>query len=124
MYSTWPITLPQIPLVAGFSASGEQPVKRQQMETGLDRVTLLSSTTVRTNSYSIICDKTQLVDFWAFYNNDANKGVNLVKIPMVTANETLYHTCRFASYPVQVPDGLEWRVSFTLETDEQQIDWS
>jgi len=122
-YPVWPENLQARPLVDGFTASGAQPVKRQQMETGLDRVTRLSSTTVRTNVYSIICTKEQLADFWSFYENEANQGADLVQMPMITGNETLMHLCRFASYPREVPDGLEWRVTFELETDEQHIDW-
>ncbi len=124
MYPTWPDSLQQVPLVAGFSVSGEQPVKRQSMETGLDRVTRMSSSTVRTNNYSIICTNDQCADFWSFYENEANGGADMVRIPMVTANGVQFHTCRISTYPNQVPDGLEWRISFTLETDEQQIDWS
>lgn len=123
-YSQWPESLPQFFLVDGFTMDGQQPVHRQQMESGLDRVTRISSATVRTNTYSIVCNKTQLAEFWSFYNIEGNGGADFVLMPMITGNEKQYHRCRFSSYPRQIPDGLEWRVTFTLETDEQFIDWS
>lgn len=123
-YPAWPENLQARPLVEGFTSAGSQPVKRQDMESGLARVTRISSTAVRTNTYSIICTRSQLADFWSFYENEANQGADFVQMPMITGNETIMHLCRFASYPRQVPDGLEWKVTFELETDQQQIDWS
>lgn len=123
-YAVWPANLQQLPLVDGFSSTGEAALRRQQMESGLDRVTLVSDTVVRANTYSVICTREQLADFWSFYNNEANKGADFVLMPMVTGNDVQFHTCRFIGYPTQIPDGLEWRVTFQLETDEQQINWS
>lgn len=123
-YPQWPQELQQLPLVDGFNYSGKAPIKRQEMETGLDRTTRLSSTTVRTNSYAIICDESQAAVFWDFYEKEANAGADKVLMPMVTANKVHMHLCKFVGYPSVVPDGLEWRISFTLETDEQHINWS
>lgn len=123
-YPIWPLELQQVPLVDGFDSSGQNPVHRQEMESGLARVTLISSTAVRTNNYSIICTEQQLAVFWSFYNTDAAQGADMVYIPMITGNKPIPHLCRFVGYPKQIPDGLEWRVTFQLETDEQQIDWS
>ncbi len=123
-YPVWPETLQQLPLVDGFNSSGVAPVHRQEMETGLARTTLLSSTAVRTNTFSIICTKEQLATFWSFFNTDAAQGADMVQIPMITGNAPIMHLARFVGYPSQVPDGLEWRVTFQLETDEQQIEWS
>lgn len=123
-YPIWPQELQQLPLVDGFSSTGVTPTKRQQMESGLDRVTRISSTTVRTNQYSIICDKTQAAIFWDFFNREANAGADFVIMPMSTSNGILNHVCRFSTYPNQVPDGIEWRISFSLETDEQHTNWS
>lgn len=123
-YPVWPESLPQKFLLEGFSNSGSQPVRRQQMESGLDRVLRISSTTVRDNTYSIVVDENQLAEFWSFFDADANAGADFVRAPMMTGNTVVMHLCRFSSYPQVVRSGLKWKVSFSLETDEQQIEWS
>lgn len=119
----WPSTLPQLPLRDGFNSGGEQPVKRQQMEAGLDRVTRVSSNTDRKNQLSFVMTKSQAADFWSFYENEANAGADFVYVPMVTGNEVLLHVARIATYPQQLQDGIDWRISFTVETEEQQVEW-
>lgn len=123
-YPSWPLSLPQCMLSDGFSNGGDPPLRRQQMESGLDRVTRVSSTTVRTNNYSIICNEQQLAEFWSFYEDAADGGAAMVIIPMMTANKVLNHLCRFLSYPAIARNGLQWRVTFSLETAQQQINWS
>jgi hypothetical protein len=123
-YPVWPEDLPHCILQEGFSNDGAQPVRRQQMESGLDRVTRISSTTVRTNTYSIALTQKQLAIFWSFYENAANAGADIVLIPMLTGNKIILHACRFASYPSLSKFGLNWRITFTLETGEQHNDWS
>lgn len=123
-YPVWPDSLPQKFLLEGFSNSGTQPVRRQQMESGLDRVLRISSTTVRNNTYSIVVDEKQLAEFWSFFDMDANAGADFVRAPMLTGNTVQMHLCRFSSYPQVIRSGLKWKVSFELETDEQQIEWS
>jgi hypothetical protein len=122
-YPVWPANLPH-PLRDGFSVEGTQPVHRQAMESGPDRVTRISSTTMRTNPCSIICDRQQVAEFWSFYEHGGNAGADWVIIPMVTGNAVAPHLCRFVGHPSQVPDGLDWRITFVLETAEQQFDWS
>lgn len=122
-YPAWPETLPE-PMMDGFAHAGEQPVRRQQMESGPDRVTRISSTTVATNNYSICVDEEQLAEFWSFYENAANGGADWVQAPMFTGNAVALHVCRFASHPSVGRLGVKWRVSFTLETSHQVIDWS
>lgn len=123
-YPAWPLSLPQCILADGFSNSGEPPLRRQQMESGLDRVTRVSSTVVSSNTYSIVCDEDQLAEFWSFYNGPANCGADFVIMPMFTGNDVLNHKCRISSYPNVARHGIKWRVSFSLETDQQQISWS
>lgn len=123
-YPVWPLSLPQCIQMEGFSNGGEQPLRRQQMETGLDRVTRVSSTSVRSNSYSINCTEEQLADFWSFYEGAADGGAALVIMPMMTANKVLMHVCRFLNYPTISRSGIKWRVTFSLETAQQQINWS
>lgn len=123
-YPSWPQSLPQEFMGDGFSNGGAQPVNRQQMESGLDRVTRISSVTVRNNSYSIVCDEKQLADFWSFYENAANGGADFILAPMLTGNKVSMHVCRFSSYPAQSRHGIKWKVSFSLETDQQHIVWS
>lgn len=122
-YPVWPESLP-MPRRDDFSVTGAQPVRRIQMESGMDRVTRISSTTVREATHVIVVSSMQAADFWSFYENEANGGADFVLIPTLTGNAVRMHRCRFASYPSMVPDGLEWRISFTLETAEQHIDWS
>lgn len=122
-YPVWPLDLPK-PLAEGFAHAGEQPVRRQQMESGPDRVTRISSSTIATNSCSILLDRQQLAEFWSFYDGAANGGADWVQMPMFTGNVVALHLCRFASYPTVGPLGLKWRVTFTLETSHQVIDWS
>lgn len=123
-YPAWPLELPQEPMMDGFDSDGQQPVRRQQMESGLDRVTRVSSTTARSNSISFALDASQLATFWSFYDNAANGGADFVLMPMVTGNSVAMHVCRIASYPKQSRYGIHWRVSFSLETAHQHIDWS
>lgn len=123
-YAMWPSNLPQRPLVEGFGSSGTQPVVRQSMESGLDRVTRVSSLTERNNTVSFLMDNGQTAEFWDFYENHANAGADFVWIPLVTGNQVLMHVARISSYPRQRPDGLDWVISFEAETDEQQVDWS
>lgn len=123
-YPVWPESLPQEFMGDGFGDGGAPPLRRQQMETGMDRVTRVSSTTVRTNNYSIVCDEKQLADFWSFYENAADGGAALVIMPMLTANKVLMHVSRFLSYPNTSRHGVKWRVTFSLETAQQQINWS
>lgn len=123
-YPAWPLTLPQCVMADGFSNGGEPALRRQQMEAGLDRVTRISSTTVRNNTYSVLLDSEQLPEFWSFYDGPANAGADKVLMPMFTANKTLLHLCRFTSYPSVSRHGIKWRVTFSLETDQQQISWS
>jgi hypothetical protein len=122
-YPVWPDNLPE-PMADGFSHSGEQPVRRQQMESGPDRVTRISSSTNISNTYSICVDEQQLADFWSFYENAANAGADLVLVPMLTGNVVALHVCRFGSYPALSRLGIQWRLSFSLETNQQVIDWS
>ncbi len=123
-YPVWPASLPQEFLLEGWTNSGEPPVRRQQMESGLDRVTRTSSTTVRNNMYSILVNEGQLADFWSFYETEGNAGADLIQAPLFTGNAVGMHLCRFLSYPVIARHGVKWKVSFTLETDEQYINWS
>lgn len=123
-YPAWPASLPQKPLRDGFGNSGEQPVRRQQMESGLDRVQLISSTAVRNNQLAFVMDEAQLAEFWSFYNNAANQGADFVLLPMYTGNTVAMHVSRINSYPSMDPLGVNWRVSFGVETSHQVIDWS
>lgn len=123
MYPLWPETLP-CPRREGFSSSGSAPIRRVDMESGPARVTRTSSVSITTNSYSITCSRIDAAEFWSFFNAEANAGADWVLIPMVTGNKLLPHKCRFIDYPTMTPDGLEWRISFTLETAEQHTDWS
>lgn len=123
-YPAWPESLPQEFMGDGFSDGGSPPLRRQQMESGLDRVTRISSTTVRNNTYSIVCDEKQLAEFWSFYESAADGGAALVQMPMLTGNDVLMHICRFSSYPNVSRHGIKWRVTFSLETAQQQINWS
>lgn len=122
-YPMWPSSLPQAPLVRRFSAGGEQPVIRQEMEAGLDRVTRISYNTIRNNQVSFLMDNDQLAEFWSFYENEANAGADLVYVPMVTGNVVLLHVARISSYPTPVPEGIDWIVSFSVETEEMQVRW-
>lgn len=124
VYPVWPESLPQEFMADGFTDGGDPPLRRQQMESGLDRVTRVSSTTVRTNTCSFVCDEKQLADFWSFYENAADGGAAIVLMPMKTANAVLTHACRFLSYPATSRHGIKWRVTFSLETAQQQINWS
>lgn len=122
-YPHWPETLPT-PLKDGFSAELTPGTRRVQMESGPDRVTRISSTSMSTNSYSIFCKSEQAAEFDSFFNVSANAGTDWVIIPMVTSNELLPHKCRIVGPIRREPMGLEWRISFTLETAEQLTDWS
>lgn len=123
-YPIWPASLPQEFLLEGFSNSGELPVRRQQMESGLDRVTRVSSSTIKSNTYSMLVDEKQKADFWSFFDKDANAGADLIQAPMLTGNAVGMHLCRFTTYPTIARHGVKWKISFTLETDEQFINWS
>lgn len=123
-YPAWPESLPQCMRAEGFSMGGEPPIQRQSMESGPDRVTRISSTTVRTNTYAVDCNAEQLAEFWSFYEREANAGAAWVHIPMFTANKVLPHLARFTSYPSVSRFGVGWRVTFSLETSQQQFDWS
>lgn len=123
-YPIWPGSLPQEFLRDGYANSGELPVRRQQMESGLDRVTRVSSSTIKANTYSIVVDKKQMADFWSFFEMEANAGADLVQAPMLTGNAVGMHLCRFTTYPTIARHGVKWKISFTLETDEQFINWS
>lgn len=121
----WPSVLPQEPLLAGFSSSGQQPVRRLQMESGPDRVTRTSSQTVRFNNtaWGQLTDR-QVAAFWSFYEHEANAGADWVLIPVRTGNVVAPHLCRISSYPSQSRMGRGWQISFTVETTDQPIDWS
>lgn len=123
-FPVWPQSLPQEFMGDGFSDGGAPALRRQQMETGLDRVTRVSSTTVRNNTYSVVCDEKQLAEFWSFYDGPANGGADFVIMPMFTGNDVANHKCRISSYPSVSRHGIKWRVTFSLETDQQQISWS
>ena len=123
-YPVWPASLPQEFMMDGYSLGGEQPIQRQQMETGLDRVTQLSSSAVITNSYSFVLNDQQLEEFWSFYKNEAGLGASMVLVPMLTVSNVYLHLARFTSFPTQQRHGIAWRVSFSLETTQQQFDWS
>lgn len=121
----WPSVLPQEPLLAGFSSSGQQPVRRQQMESGPDRVTRVSSQSVRSNNVAWYLESAQqMAAFWSFYENEANAGADWVLIPVRTGNVVAPHLCRINSYPGQSRMGRGWQVSFSVETTDQPIDWS
>lgn len=122
-YPVWPESLPDLPLRDGFSVESTPSIRRQQMESGPDRTTRVSSTTMHTNAYSIICDAQQVADFDSFFDSEANAGADWVIIPMLTSNAVIPHKCRFVGGVQRVPDGLDWRISFQLETAEQYIDW-
>ena len=120
----WPLSLPQKPLRQGFASSGQQPVRRMQMESGPDRVVRLSNQSVRGNSVAWYLSAQQLAEFWSFYEQDANAGADWVLIPLFTGNTVAHHRCRINSYPSLAPMGRDWQVSFSVETTDQLIDWS
>lgn len=122
-YPVWPETLPCLPLRDGFSAELMPALRRVEMESGPDRITRVSSTSMSSNSVSIFCTKKQLAEFDSFFNTEANAGADWVVIPMLTSNRVVPHKCRIVPPIRREHMGLGWRVSFGLETGEQHTDW-
>lgn len=122
-YPVWPSALPRLPLRDGFSASSSPAVRTVEMESGAPRVTRVSSTTLHTATHSIVCTTEQLAEFDSFFDSAANAGADWVLIPMFTSNKAVPHKCRFVGGVQRVSMGRLWRVTFTLLTDEQHIDW-
>lgn len=123
IYPAWPETLPA-PRRADFGATLTPSVRRQPMESGPDRVTRVSSVDMSNCTHVIVVDKAQAAEFQSFWKNEGNGGADWILVPTLTVNGVAMHKCRFVGDVTVVPDGLDYRIGFSLETDEQHIDWS
>lgn len=117
MPATWPTTLPQYVLEAGYQETLEDQTVESQMDTGPAKVRRRFTTSVRRFQVTIQCTEAQAVDFEDFYTVTLAGGS--LPFEWVHPRTQVARTFRFKKPPPQVSvqgGGNTVRYSFALET--------
>lgn len=111
---TWPATLPQRPLVAGYGESRQSQVLRSSMDAGPPKVRRRFSAAAQNFNVQWRMDSTQLDTFTTFFDTDIQGGSLRFDIPHPRSGTTV--SARFQDvYSISALGGTNWNVSATLE---------
>lgn len=117
MVATWPVTLPQSPLVDNYSEGKGQNRRFSQTDTGPGKVYRKTSAAQRPLKCMFFMSNTQLTAFETFFRDDIDEGALPFNIPNPRgAGSFLVRFKADASPEWQSPDGgSNWYVSLELE---------
>jgi len=112
--AVWPVTLPTIPLVAGYSESPPDTLIRTQMDAGPARVRPRYTGGVRPIMAAISCTKAQVEVLDVFYVTTLQQGSQ--PFDWVSGRTGVTQSFRFTKPPVYKPEHQErWTVTLELE---------
>lgn len=110
----WPSTLPQSPLIEGFSETAPSTTTRTEMDQGPAKVRQKTTAGVRRLILSFLLSKTQTATLDAFFHTDTKGGSLSFTFPHPRTNESL--SCRFTQAPrYQTQNGEKFRAGVELE---------
>lgn len=115
MPPTWPATLPQSPLIQGFSFQSQDNIVRAPVELGPAKQRQRSTREVVTVSCGIFVGSIQRDTFAAFHSNDIAGGALKFSWPgLINLLPTLNTNVSFTAKPKYESSGLLWKVVFEL----------
>ncbi len=110
----WPDTLPQSPLIAGYSFTRGETRHLTNMDTGPDKIRPKGEVGVQKVTYPIIINVSQKSDLRNFYRVTLRNGEKEFLIRL--AREAQFSTVRFLTPPRFSPlTDTKWRTSLDLE---------
>lgn len=113
----WPSSLPQTPLIDGYSESKGEGRRMSKTDTGPGKVFRRSTAVSRAVNASMYMTADQLTDFDDFYENELDGGALPFFFPNVR-DPLIPLLVRFRTDAVpewSSPDGTLWKVSIPLE---------
>ena len=84
----WPGTLPQSPLLDGYTEQGEEQVLRTAIDVGPDKLRKRATAVVTNVKFNMIMDSSQLSTLENFYDNTLNGGTGVVDFTDPISNTT------------------------------------
>ena len=113
--AVWPIS--SIPLQDGYSPVHEPSTIRTEMEQGPDRLALIHDTIITMIPCSFVVTSAEYQTFMNWYRNTINV-TDWFDINVDTQGVIVAHRARIVG-PIQSrPDGSEYLLTMTIETDE------
>lgn len=113
--STWPASLPQTPLAAGYSVAQYPRTTTSPLDTAPERQDRTTVDTAATASASWLMTDEQVDVFAAFFKQQRGTDADFFEIPLYTAAGAVPHSARFAGpYQQQYTNGY-WLVSVSLD---------
>lgn len=122
--ATWPATLPQAPLLEGYSRGEGKAVLRTDMDAGPDKLRRRSTGVPAPLQYAVAASTAQLAIFRAFWRDDLQQGALPYYLPdPEDGEETLLvrflEEPSWTPLPAPDPDGPAgakmWRLALQLE---------
>lgn len=112
---TWPTSLPQSPLIEGFSRQKRQNRRTFEPEAGKSKHILFYTAVPETMDLNFIMDESQRQTFESFYENDVLFGTQTFDFPDPNTGNTI--TVRFIGEPPNVESNgpFLYNISFELE---------
>ena len=111
---TWPASLPQSPLVSGFSETPPETSLRTEMEQGPAKVRRRTTAGVRQMQMSFNMTKTQVAALDTFFTSTVNSGATAFDFTHPRTTSTV--SVRFVSPPSYTPlNGEYFNVNLELE---------
>ena len=110
----WPATLPQSPLIDGYSFTRGETRHLSSMDTGPDKIRPKAEFGIQKVTYPIIINASQKSDLRNFYRVNLRNGEKEFLIKL--ARETEFSTVRFLTPPRFSPvTNIKWRTNLDLE---------
>ncbi len=112
--ATWPASLPQAPLLRGYSEQGQGNTIRTQMDVGPPKRRRRYTAELVQYQMMVLLTEAQLATFETFYTSTLSHGADAFDWVDHRAGTTLEYA--FVGRPQYTPAGGGlWEVSFTLE---------
>jgi len=112
--ATWPVTIPQLPLEAGYAETPPDLVIRSQVDQGPAKVRLRYTSGPRTFKFAVEMTKTELATFDSFFTSDCTYGTTSFTWTHPRTGSSA--TFRFVGVPqYSNAEGDNITVSFTAE---------
>ena len=111
--ATWPETLPQSPLVDGFSSTKADGRLRSSMDAGPDKVRRRFTAVPKILTCSFYMTAAQRTSFWTFFDDTLIEGS--LKYDWAHPITKVVSECRIKDVPEEIKIGYGWRISFTVE---------
>lgn len=109
----WPVTLPDAPLLDGYSEQMPDYQLRTQQGTGVDKVRPKASAVPWPMTVQMVMTSAQVDTLKTFYTTTLSRGCLRFQFTDARANTVV--ECRFKGSPKFTPVQNRWTASFTLE---------